>query len=159
MSAMGIQYPSSQILLRNFIAEFLPKSSYKGKYSHNEFTFVYITLEKIFRVKGKIKITAEELALCLGEAGYSFYVRDKTFGRIKEVNMAILQNEKQPDSFLEYNNDMYLFVNVSSQRVSDLKKTSRSLALQKDADEIVRLTALKVKIRDFFKQDFNIKKV
>ncbi|MBK5285159.1 MAG: hypothetical protein JJE25_07120 [Bacteroidia bacterium] len=152
MSVMGKQNSSSKILLGNFIAKFLPKSGYKGKYSHNEFTFIYLTLEKIFRVKGRIQIDANELALCMSEAGYDFYVRDKTFGRIKEAGAGIHENKGQPDDFLEYNKDAFIFVNVSSQMVFCLKQSTNSIGYQKDPFKIAILLKLESEINDFFKR-------
>ena len=147
---MKVEKHSANALLKKFMKEFLPQSEYRGKYSHNEFTYLHATLRKIFWRKRKIKISAEALVVCLNEAGYHFYVTDTTFGRAGNVFRTFTENEMQQDWLTGYGEDFFLFVNVSSGTVFDLRKASNSMALQKDPAEIARLLRLKKKISGFF---------
>src|SRR6185436_1708156 len=77
---------TEQWLLNYFINRFLPKSNNKRKYSHNQFSFIHTTISGIFFRFRRVKITEDDLLICLARSGYRIYVRDNPVRNLQQDN-------------------------------------------------------------------------
>ena len=142
---------NQQLLLKNFLLQFLPLSSNKRKYSHNEFCFVHSVMAKIFFQHAEIKISDTDLASCLSELGYSLFVREGESGLFKNELKRSKKKKKVRVPCLNLNPDIYLYISISSKAMLELKRASGSLAYQKNPEKLASALLLKEKITHFFR--------
>jgi hypothetical protein len=146
---------TEKLLLCKFLHQFLLASGNKRKYAHNEFSYFYNTIQKIFFRYGKIKISEEDLLACLSESGYSLYITSEKVGHNKKE--ITRKNSSKVKSFLNEELNVFIYIGISSKSVLQIRKASNSLVLQKNSLKIKELIPIQEKIIQFFNNNLPLK--
>jgi hypothetical protein len=137
------------VILFKFFSQFLPPSGNKRKYAHNEFSYVCNTIQKIFFMYAKIKISEQELLATLSDIGYNLYVsRQKAGNNKKETTTK--KNGVNLNSFMSSEISAFIYIGISSKTVLQIRRASNSLSLQKNPFKIKQLLSLQAEIIMFF---------